>query len=156
MSHLNSRLWRRTFVGLAVAGFSVCSAIAEGQITLINSGSRVDFRAYALKANTFRYAEDKAFDQTDELRICESIDNSKLIVFGFGKPRQFARTGDFLFGTPSVATSLDAFFKRGGLLYCEPSSWSVYNSWSGKARAFFAARCSSGIVSPRSFSARAR
>lgn len=145
MNHLNSRLWRRTLVGLAVVGSSACSAIAEGQITLINSGSRVDFRAYALKANTFRYAEDKTFDQTDELRICESIDNSKLIVFGFGKERQFSRTGDFLFGMPSVATSLDSFFKRGGLFFFEPSSWSVYNSWSGKARTFFAER---GVTVP--------
>ena len=128
------------FLVLILALMPHVRAWAEGQLTLVNVGRGVDFGAYSLKANDFRYAPGTAHDDLDTLRLCESIDNSRLIVFGLGKEKVFAETSAFVFGTPAVARSLDAFFARGGLLYFEPSSWSVYNSWSKKARDFFAAR----------------
>jgi hypothetical protein len=130
---------RKVLLALAGGCLHVLAASAEGQLTLINSNSRVDFKTYALKVNVFKYDADKAFDSMDELRICESIDNSKLIVFGLGREKQFSRTSEFLFGTPSVITSIEAFFKRGGMIFFEPSSWAVYNSWAGVARKFFVA-----------------
>lgn len=118
---------------------------AEGQLTLVNVNTKVSFKSYALKVNEFRYAPGDKRDDMDILRICESIDNSRLVVMGMTGPAKFRETTAFLFGTPAVAASVDAFFKRGGMMYFESGSWSVYNSWAGEARRFFSAR---GVALP--------
>ena len=121
------------------------SALAEGQLTLVNSNTQVAFKTYALKVNEFRYAAGQKHDDMDILRICEAIDNSRLIILGMRDPATFRETGAFMFGTPAVATSVDAFFRRGGMMYFEPGSWSVYNSWAGAACRFFS---SHGVALP--------
>ena len=120
-------------------------AMAEGQLTLVNSSTKVAFKAYALKVNDFRYVAGQNHGDTDVLRLCEAIDNSRLIILGMKESAVFRETGAFLFGTPAVAASVAAFFRRGGLMYFEPGSWSVYNSWDGAARRFFSAH---GVALP--------
>ena len=129
------------------AAFAALAAIAlaEGQVTIVNSRNKTDFKRYSLQVNPFEFKAGQPRTDSDVLRICESLDNSRLAILGHGGEKCFAETTRFLFGTPAVATSLDGFFRRGGMLYVEPGSWGVYNSWADEARRFFADR---GVVVP--------
>jgi hypothetical protein len=133
------------FVVGVLSSIVCCRCGAEGQLTLVNVNTKVSFKSYALKVNEFTYAAGEKRGDMDILRICESIDNSRLVVMGMTNPAKFRETTAFLFGTSAVAASVDAFFKRGGMMYFESGSWSVYNSWAGKAREFFSAR---GVALP--------
>lgn len=132
---------RKAFAAVvaAVAMAVAPGAFAEGQITAINSSNVADFRLYALNFNAFTFEAGRTFGQRDVLKVCEAIDNSKLVMLGLGSAAQCRETGAFLFSTPAIATSLEGLFRRGGILYVEPSSWSVYNSWPAAAREFFRA-----------------
>ena len=135
---------RLLFAG-ALVSLVCCRCGAEGQLTLVNANTKVSFRSYALKVNEFGYAAGRKHDDKDVLRICEAVDNSRVVVMGMSGPAKFRETTAFMFGTPAIAASIDAFFKRGGMMYFEPGSWSMYNSWAGEARSFFSAR---GVVLP--------
>ena len=132
---------------LAICGFAMSpiNVLAEGQLTLVNSNTQVAFKTYALKINEFRYEAGQIHDDMDVLRICEAVDNSRLVIIGMRGAAVFRDTVDFLFGTPVVATAFDAFFRRGGMVYFEPGSWDVYNAWAESTRKFFAAR---GVMPP--------
>lgn len=136
---------RITFLVACVLALLAGRVAAEGQLTLVNAHTQVAFKTYALKVNEFRYAIGQNHDDLDTLRICEAIDNSRLMIIGMRDSETFRETGAFLFGTSAVATSLDAFFRRGGMMYFEPGSWSVYNSWAEAASKFFSAH---GVTLP--------
>ena len=136
---------RIAFLAVCAFAMSPVNVLAEGQLTLVNSNSKVAFKTYALKINEFRYEAGGNHDDMDVLRICEAIDNSRLVIIGMRGAAVFRETVDFLFATPVVATSFDAFFRRGGMVYFEPGSWDEYNAWTESARKFFSIR---GVTPP--------
>ena len=131
---------RIAFLAICVFAMSPVNVLAEGQLTLVNSNTQVAFKTCALKINEFRYEAGQIHDDMDVLRICEAVDNSRLVIIGMRGAAVFRDTVDFLFGTPVVATAFDAFFRRGGMVYFEPGSWDVYNAWTESTRKFFSAR----------------
>lgn len=105
------------------------------QITLFGNIQKTDFRRLSLSPNEFtREMLSQPLSGDALLRVCESIDNSEMVVFGASLPPVcFAN----LFDQPAVRNSLKELLRRDGMLYFSPLGYDEIGGLPKSMRQFF-------------------
>ncbi len=110
------------------------SLIGQEQITVFGTRGQWKPEQFALKVNQFEM--DRLSNSSDEttLRICESIDNSNLVIIG----PQFPVAGlKSVFDQTPVCNSLRHFLERGGILLFCNTTWDIITHFPPSLTQFF-------------------
>ena len=94
--------------------------LSARQVTIFGNCGKLRFDKFPLQVNKFLLLPGKKLSNPETLKICESIENSKLVFFPY-HPEPFAAQA--LFGDPAISRSLAEFLKKGGLLFIGHASW---------------------------------
>ncbi|MBE6368048.1 MAG: DUF4091 domain-containing protein [Lentisphaerae bacterium] len=102
---------------LTVALFVLFSGLfAAPVLTVIGGKGELKLQQYGLIVNYF--APQEKMSRADTLKLCEAIDNSKLVIYYAG-----VKTAQVVFEDTSVQQALTNLFKRGGGIYIGIPSW---------------------------------
>ena len=135
---------RNSYIILLLLFFSVRLINAQDYSQITIFGNRENFRweKYAFKVNNFKEGEIANTDPAIVLRICESIDNSKMIVFGY---KCSIGTFNHIFDQQPIRTSIKSLLQRGGLIYFGPLEGPVITSFPNSMKTFFSS-IGAGII----------
>ena len=98
-----------------------CTALCARQMTVIGSPEKLKLEAYPLKVNKFTIAPKEKLTKIATLRICESIDNSKLLYFP-AYPKAYAAKE--IFSSAAICQSMKSLLERGGIILFGTGDWS--------------------------------
>lgn len=93
---------------------------ANRQVTVFHSLGKINLSQFRLEVNIF--SEEDVLSKKSILRICESIDNSKLIILGPSTPLAVFKK---LFDTPAINKSIRELMYRDGIIFFGPTSWKI-------------------------------
>ena len=99
----------------------VSGLFAAPVLTVIGGKGALQLEQYGLIVNYFNPQENMS--RSDTLKLCESIDNSKLVIFYGG-----IKATKIVFADKSVQQAMSNLFKRGGGFYCGIPSWTWMSS----------------------------
>ena len=117
--------------------FAVCGALPAMESTRVcvfGDAIKIDFADYGVAADLFSHAEVTSPDERTSPRICESLDNSLLVVFC---PQTRPPVYDAVFGDPAVCRSMASLLTRGGTILIGPVSWQIVTHWPKPMRTFW-------------------
>ncbi|MFA7231054.1 MAG: sugar-binding protein [Victivallaceae bacterium] len=111
------------FVALIVfySGF----IFADKQITVFHSLGKINLTQFSMEVNVFSDEKVLTDNKESTLRICESIDNSKLIIFSPSTPSEVFKK---LFDTPEINKSIRELMHRDGIIFFGPTTWKIITS----------------------------
>jgi hypothetical protein len=93
---------------------------AGSQITVFNSLGKLNLNKFNLKVNIFPNEKILKLNKESELRICESVDNSNLIIFGPQTPSKVLKK---IFDSSAINNSIKELINRGGIIFFGTTSW---------------------------------
>ena len=117
-----------------LASMPLLHAESFEQITILGNSGNLQLEKLSIKVNRFDKETITAMSQDTTLRICESIDNSKLVIIGQYLPANAIKA---VFDQGPVVNSLKSLFKRGGCLFWGPPSWDIVNAFPISLKTFF-------------------
>ncbi len=115
----------------------LCSTAAirgDGQLTVLGSTGLQTWTSFPLQIRTFTAEQVQQPPEKWLLRLCESIDNSNLVVIGDFFP---AAGFQAVFSEQAVCKSLTSFWSRGGTLFWGLLSWDIIASFPTAMTGFF-------------------
>ncbi|NMA40985.1 MAG: hypothetical protein GX937_12515, partial [Lentisphaerae bacterium] len=119
------------------AALLLCSTAAlrgDGQLTVLGSTGLQTWASFPLQIRTFTAEQVQQPPEKWLLRLCESIDNSNLVVIGDFFPAAGLQA---VFSHPAACKSLSAFWSRGGTLFWGLLSWDIIASFPAVMTGFF-------------------
>ena len=126
----------KLFLTFLAALFLVPAAAlrADGQLTVLGGTGLQTWTSFPLQTRTFSAEQVQQPPEQWLLRLCESIDNSNLVVIGDFFP---ATAHQAVFSHPAVGKSLTAFWSRGGTLFWGLLSADIIISYPAVMSGFF-------------------
>ncbi len=113
---------------------STAALRGDGQLTVLGSTGLQNWTSFPLQIRTFTAEQVQQPPEQWLLRLCESIDNSNLVVIGDFFP---AAAHQAVFSHPAVGKSLAAFWSRGGTLFWGLLSADIIISFPAVMSGFF-------------------
>lgn len=112
------------------------------QVTILGFKGNLQLEKLSLTVNHFTKSEILEMPKETTLKICESIDNSKLVIFG----AQFsAKEFQSVFDQAPINNALTNLLKRGGCIFFGPSSWDIISGFPRSMKLFFKA-CNATLI----------
>ena len=131
---------RTSIALLMLVGASSVSgvAVAAGQMTVFNSHALMRFEQCSLRVNRYDIEKRTMLTDAEKLKICESLEDSNFCYFGSLFDREHSIGAyTLLFSEPSICRALSEFFRRGGMAYFAPVTWTQMSCWPQPMKDYF-------------------
>lgn len=134
LSQLGHDAMQRILLPLLVTICTVLPAAECTRVCVFGKAVKTEFAKYGVIADVFSREELTSPGERTLPQVCESLDNSLLVVFAEQTPTE---VHDALFSNAAVCRSMQSLLTRGGTFLVGPVSWRIVAHWPKSMRGFW-------------------